>query len=124
MTHPLYFQRRLSRLAPGEMELGMGIHGEPGAWRGPAQPIDAIVAQVRRGALLTCCVSDKRSVSISCPSSAQLALENFVTGEQYAACAAVRDACWLPASQPFGMQVQEHIGAMPHAPRGIRKLGA
>ena len=31
------------------MELGLGIHGEPGAWRGPAQPIDAIVAQVRFG---------------------------------------------------------------------------
>ena len=35
------------------MELGLGIHGEPGAWRGPAQPIDAIIAQVRRGPLLT-----------------------------------------------------------------------
>ena len=30
------------------MELGLGIHGEPGAWRGPAQPADAVVSQVRR----------------------------------------------------------------------------
>lgn len=28
------------------MELGLGIHGEPGAFTAPMQPIDAIVAQV------------------------------------------------------------------------------
>ena len=44
-----YSRRCVGRLAPGEMELGLGIHGEPGACRGPAQPIDAIVAQVRPG---------------------------------------------------------------------------
>jgi dihydroxyacetone kinase len=28
---------------PGEMEIGMGIHGEPGVRRGPLEPADAIV---------------------------------------------------------------------------------
>lgn len=34
------------RIGPGEMELGLGIHGEPGASKGPLQPVDAIVSQV------------------------------------------------------------------------------
>lgn len=29
------------------MELGLGIHGEPGACKGPLKPVDEIVAQVR-----------------------------------------------------------------------------
>ncbi|BDA43964.1 Triokinase/FMN cyclase [Coccomyxa sp. Obi] len=34
------------RIGPGEMELGLGIHGEPGASKGPLLPVDAIVSQV------------------------------------------------------------------------------
>ena len=34
------------RIQPGEMELGLGIHGEPGASKGPLKPVDQIVAQV------------------------------------------------------------------------------
>ncbi|CAL8469949.1 g9491 [Coccomyxa elongata] len=34
------------RIGPGEMELGLGIHGEPGASKGPLLPVDAIVLQV------------------------------------------------------------------------------
>lgn len=30
------------------MELGLGIHGEPGAETTKLQPVDAVVAQVRR----------------------------------------------------------------------------
>lgn len=30
------------------MELGLGIHGEPGASKGPLQPVDAVVAQVSK----------------------------------------------------------------------------
>jgi dihydroxyacetone kinase-like protein len=33
-------------LAAGEMEIGMGIHGEPGVRRGPLQPADAITDQL------------------------------------------------------------------------------
>ena len=36
------------RIQPGEMELGLGIHGEPGASKGPLKPVDQIVAQVSR----------------------------------------------------------------------------
>ena len=38
------------RIQPGEMELGLGIHGEPGASKGPLKPVDQIVAQVSRDA--------------------------------------------------------------------------
>jgi len=31
------------QVAPGQMEVGMGIHGEPGVGSGPLQPADAIV---------------------------------------------------------------------------------
>ncbi|KAK9824231.1 hypothetical protein WJX72_008791 [[Myrmecia] bisecta] len=34
------------RIPAGHMELGMGIHGEPGASQAPIQPVDQIVAQV------------------------------------------------------------------------------
>lgn len=33
-------------LAPDEMEMGMGIHGEPGIWRAALQPADAIVDEM------------------------------------------------------------------------------
>lgn len=35
------------RVAPGTIELGLGIHGEPGAKTAPLEPVDAIVKQVR-----------------------------------------------------------------------------
>ena len=35
------------RIGPGEMELGLGIHGEPGASKGPLKPVDEIVDLVR-----------------------------------------------------------------------------
>ena len=35
------------RIGRGEMELGLGIHGEPGASKGPLKPVDEIVALVR-----------------------------------------------------------------------------
>ena len=38
------------RIQPGEMELGLGIHGEPGASKGALKPVDQIVAQVSRDA--------------------------------------------------------------------------
>ena len=34
------------RIQPGEMELGLGIHGEPGASKEPLKPVNQIVAQV------------------------------------------------------------------------------
>ena len=34
------------RIGPRQMELGLGIHGEPGASKAALQPVDAIVAQV------------------------------------------------------------------------------
>ncbi len=34
------------RIAPGQMELGLGIHGEPGASKAALQPVDEIVSQV------------------------------------------------------------------------------
>lgn len=33
-------------IAPGEMEVGMGIHGEPGMRRGPLRPADAVVDEI------------------------------------------------------------------------------
>jgi phosphoenolpyruvate---glycerone phosphotransferase subunit DhaK len=30
----------------GEIEMGMGIHGEPGLWRGPLKPADALVQEM------------------------------------------------------------------------------
>lgn len=33
-------------LAAGEMEFGMGIHGEPGIWRAPLKPADALVDEM------------------------------------------------------------------------------
>ncbi|MFN3971784.1 MAG: dihydroxyacetone kinase subunit DhaK [Gemmobacter sp.] len=30
----------------GDMEMGMGIHGEPGVWRGPLRPADAIAEEM------------------------------------------------------------------------------
>ncbi|MFC4562271.1 dihydroxyacetone kinase subunit DhaK [Nocardiopsis mangrovi] len=33
-------------LEPGEMEIGIGIHGEPGIRRGPLQPADAVADQL------------------------------------------------------------------------------
>ncbi|QCO00082.1 dihydroxyacetone kinase subunit DhaK (plasmid) [Azospirillum argentinense] len=33
-------------IAENEMEMGMGIHGEPGLWRGPLKAADAIVAEM------------------------------------------------------------------------------
>lgn len=35
-----------SRIGPGEMEVGLGIHGEPGAAKGPLRPADEVVAQL------------------------------------------------------------------------------
>jgi dihydroxyacetone kinase-like protein len=34
------------KIAPGEMEVGMGIHGEPGMRRGPLRPADAVVDEI------------------------------------------------------------------------------
>mmetsp|Transcript_14836 Transcript_14836/g.28571 ORF Transcript_14836/g.28571 Transcript_14836/m.28571 type:complete len:581 (-) Transcript_14836:570-2312(-) len=34
------------RIATGDMELGLGIHGEPGARKGPLQPADSIVDSI------------------------------------------------------------------------------
>jgi dihydroxyacetone kinase-like protein len=33
-------------LPPGQMEIGMGIHGEPGVRRGPLRPADAVVDEI------------------------------------------------------------------------------
>lgn len=33
-------------IADDEMEMGMGIHGEPGIWRGPLRPADAIAGEM------------------------------------------------------------------------------
>jgi dihydroxyacetone kinase-like protein len=33
-------------LPAGEMEIGMGIHGEPGVRRGPLKPADAVVDEI------------------------------------------------------------------------------
>jgi len=33
-------------LGPGEMEMGMGIHGEPGIWRDALKPADAVVDEM------------------------------------------------------------------------------
>jgi phosphoenolpyruvate---glycerone phosphotransferase subunit DhaK len=33
-------------LAEGEIEMGMGIHGEPGIWRGPSKGADALVDEM------------------------------------------------------------------------------
>jgi phosphoenolpyruvate---glycerone phosphotransferase subunit DhaK len=38
-------------LPPGEMEIGMGIHGEPGVRRGPLRPADAVADEIM-GAIL------------------------------------------------------------------------
>ena len=38
------------RVAAGTMELGLGIHGEPGAHTAPLQPADGIAEEVRDGA--------------------------------------------------------------------------
>lgn len=35
-----------SEIGPDEMEMGMGIHGEPGVWRGPIRPADAILDEM------------------------------------------------------------------------------
>ncbi|QCO17420.1 dihydroxyacetone kinase subunit DhaK (plasmid) [Azospirillum brasilense] len=34
------------RIAPGEMEMGIGIHGEPGIWRDTLKPADAVVDEM------------------------------------------------------------------------------
>jgi len=34
------------RIDEGDMEMGMGIHGEPGVWRGPLRPADAIAGEM------------------------------------------------------------------------------
>ena len=34
------------RIKAGDMEMGLGIHGEPGAETLPVKPVDEIVAQV------------------------------------------------------------------------------
>ncbi len=34
------------QIGEGEMEMGMGIHGEPGVWRGPLKPADAIAGEM------------------------------------------------------------------------------
>ncbi len=33
-------------IADDEMEMGMGIHGEPGVWRGKLQPADAVADEM------------------------------------------------------------------------------
>jgi dihydroxyacetone kinase len=38
--------RATFELPPGQMELGMGIHGEPGVRRGPLEPADAVTDQL------------------------------------------------------------------------------
>lgn len=38
--------RYACRIGAGEMEMGLGIHGEPGAYKAPLQPVDAIVSKV------------------------------------------------------------------------------
>ncbi|EIM77331.1 dihydroxyacetone kinase (glycerone kinase), kinase subunit [Nitratireductor aquibiodomus RA22] len=35
-----------SVIGDGEMEMGMGIHGEPGTWRGPIKPADEILDEM------------------------------------------------------------------------------
>jgi len=52
------------------MELGLGIHGEPGAMRGPAQPADAVVDQVGGPCLpapgrQACSSTGSRAVAVS-----------------------------------------------------------
>jgi dihydroxyacetone kinase-like protein len=34
------------RIDEGDMEMGMGIHGEPGVWRGPLRPADTIAGEM------------------------------------------------------------------------------
>jgi Dak1 domain len=38
----------VGRLADGEMELGLGIHGEPGVAKAPLQTTDALVKQASK----------------------------------------------------------------------------
>lgn len=39
------------------MEVGLGVHGEPGAFSQPLQPASAVAAQVRAANLLTATLS-------------------------------------------------------------------
>eukprot|EP01018_Ginkgo_biloba_P023687 Gb_32839 [translate_table: standard] len=48
------------RLGPGKMELGLGIHGEPGAAVADLQPVDIVVSHVLKQILSTC------NTAISC----------------------------------------------------------
>ena len=45
-----------SRIKPGDMELGLGIHGEPGAETARQRPVDEIVATV--GARVSCSATE------------------------------------------------------------------
>ena len=44
-------------LPAGEMEIGMGIHGEPGVRRGPLEPAAEIADQLSAGSWPTCLTS-------------------------------------------------------------------
>ena len=41
-------------LAENEIELGLGIHGEPGVRREPLEPVDSLVDRLLDAILLTC----------------------------------------------------------------------
>ncbi len=43
---PVYDNAITSRLAPGEMEMGLGIHGEPGASTKKIVPVREVVAEL------------------------------------------------------------------------------
>lgn len=49
----------------GDMEMGMGIHGEPGVWRGPLRPADAIAEEMMDILLADRPVSGRVSVMVN-----------------------------------------------------------
>lgn len=49
----------------GDMEMGMGIHGEPGVWRGPLRPADAIAGEMMDILLADRPVSGRVSVMVN-----------------------------------------------------------
>ncbi|EFJ15518.1 hypothetical protein SELMODRAFT_271610 [Selaginella moellendorffii] len=53
------------RLGPGKMELGLGIHGEPGAAMADIQPVDVVVSHVLKRILSAECIPVKRGSRVA-----------------------------------------------------------
>ena len=64
-------------IAPDEMEMGMGIHGEPGVWRGKLKPADEIADEMLDMLLKDRPLSDNGRVSISLNSFGATPLEEL-----------------------------------------------